>query len=76
KGCNRNFNSSIAVSVTGIAGPDGGSDVKPVGLVYIAFMIKDKIFVKENRFGGDRDAIRERTFKMAFDTLIKELREI
>ncbi|MBQ9989945.1 MAG: competence/damage-inducible protein A [Lachnospiraceae bacterium] len=49
----------VALSITGIAGPDGGSADKPVGLVYIGCRVKDKTVVKECRFGGSREKIRE-----------------
>lgn len=47
------------VAITGIAGPDGGSDEKPVGLVYIGCSLKNKITVKEFHFQGNREKVRE-----------------
>lgn len=49
----------VAVSVTGIAGPDGGTKDKPVGLVYIGLNVKGKVSVEEYRFSGSRMKIRE-----------------
>lgn len=49
----------VAVAVTGIAGPEGGTQQKPVGLVYIACNVKGDITVKEFRFRGNRQKIRE-----------------
>lgn len=49
----------VAVALTGIAGPDGGTEEKPVGLVYIACDVKGKVAVKEFRFQGSRAKIRE-----------------
>ena len=49
----------VAVAVTGIAGPDGGTKEKPVGLVYIACAVKDEVVVKEYHFKGNRSKIRE-----------------
>ena len=49
----------ICVSVTGIAGPGGGTEEKPVGLVYIACAYKKKTIVRELRLNGNRAKIRE-----------------
>lgn len=49
----------VTVSVTGIAGPDGGTEEKPVGLVYIACDVKGKVTVREYHFSGDRAKVRE-----------------
>ncbi|HET6373705.1 MAG TPA: CinA family nicotinamide mononucleotide deamidase-related protein [Candidatus Polarisedimenticolia bacterium] len=49
---------SIGVSITGIAGPDGGSADKPVGLVYIGVAAEGGCRVTRHLFGGDRDLIR------------------
>ena len=51
----------ITVGVTGIAGPGGGSELKPVGLVYIAINICGQIFLKSYIFNGNREKIRQRT---------------
>lgn len=51
--------SDVAVAVTGIAGPDGGTKEKPVGLVYIACNVKGNITVKEFHFNGNRTKVRE-----------------
>lgn len=49
----------VAVSVTGLAGPDGGTEEKPVGLVYIACSVKGDVTVIEYHFSGNRQTIRE-----------------
>ncbi len=51
--------SDVAVSITGVAGPDGGTEEKPVGLVYIACSVKGNVTVKEYHFSGNRQTIRE-----------------
>ncbi len=55
------YGSDIAVAVTGIAGPGGATDVKPVGLVYIAVADGPRIVVTKNNFKGDRQSVREQT---------------
>lgn len=52
-------NSNASIAITGIAGPDGGTDKKPVGLVYIAIGLNDKVTVYEHRFNGNRQKVRE-----------------
>lgn len=49
----------VTIAVTGIAGPDGGTQEKPVGLVYIACFVCGDVTVKEFRFNGNRNKIRE-----------------
>lgn len=51
--------SDTCIAITGIAGPDGGTEEKPVGLVYIACYVKDKVTVERCQFRGSRDKIRE-----------------
>ena len=57
----------IAVSVTGIAGPDGGTEERPVGLVFIGCAEEDRIVVEEYRFRGNRAKIRDQAAEMALD---------
>lgn len=61
----------VAVSVTGIAGPDGGTEEKPVGLVYIGCRVCGKTVVKEYHFMGNRAKIREATVSAAL-TLMRQ----
>lgn len=56
----------VAVSVTGIAGPGGGSELKPVGLVYMGLAYNNQVYVKKNQFSGDRDEVRNQTVAEAF----------
>ena len=61
---------SVAVSVTGIAGPGGGTDTKPVGLVYIGLDGGNgDTVIKECRFHGDRFVIKQRAAQAALDLL-------
>ncbi len=57
------------ISVTGIAGPGGGTPEKPVGLVYIGVRYLDRVRIMENRFRGSREQIRARTAAVALNTL-------
>lgn len=61
--------SDIAVAVTGIAGPDGGSPDKPVGTVFVSLAAKDGCWVKRFSFSGDRDAVRRLTALVAVEWL-------
>lgn len=58
-----------AIAVTGIAGPDGGTEEKPVGLVYISCFVKGKAYVKEFHFYGTREMIREQSMVHGLDML-------
>lgn len=59
--------SDLGVSTTGIAGPDGGSKEKPVGLVYVCVYYKGKYEVKKINSSGSREIIRERAAVTALD---------
>lgn len=61
----------VNVSITGIAGPDGGSVEKPVGLVYIGCCVKGKTTVRQYRFMGNREKIRESAVSAAL-TLMRQ----
>ena len=65
----------ICVAITGLAGPDGATPEKPIGLVYIACYMNDKVHVEEFRFKGDRQKIRERSVVQALDVLRRSILE-
>lgn len=65
----------VGISVTGIAGPDGGSGDFPVGLVYIGFKIKDSVTVERFVFNGDRMQVRMSAVDMALTRLTELLYE-
>ncbi|MGB9824203.1 MAG: CinA family nicotinamide mononucleotide deamidase-related protein [Candidatus Hydrothermia bacterium] len=58
RGVTDKFESKIGISITGIAGPTGGTPEKPVGLVYIGINFQGKIYVFKQNFGGDRKEIK------------------
>lgn len=62
-----NFNTEAGISVTGIAGPTGGTAKKPVGLVYIGVRFRDKKIVREFNFMGTRELVRMRSQAAAFN---------
>jgi nicotinamide-nucleotide amidase len=67
--------SDIGVSTTGIAGPDGGSEEKPVGLVYVCVYYDEKYEVKKIHSTGTRDTVRERAATAVID-LVRRCIEI
>lgn len=71
KGAAAALGADVAVSMTGIAGPDGGTEEQPVGLVYIACIAKGKVTVKKYHLKGNRQKIRENAVVLAFDLIRK-----
>lgn len=72
-GVRRLLKTDIGISATGIAGPTGGTESKPVGLVYIAISIGDKTYSKELFLGDNRHRNRIRAAQAALEMLRKEL---
>ncbi|MGB9721586.1 MAG: CinA family protein [bacterium] len=68
--------SDIGVSITGIAGPGGGTKEKPVGLVYIAVADKVNVLVYKFQFSGNREQIRRKACANALKQLVKFIKEI
>jgi nicotinamide-nucleotide amidase len=66
----------VGVGITGIAGPDGGSDEKPVGTVFIAVVSPLGHAVRVHRFMGTRSTVRERSAQTALDMLRRHLAEL
>ena len=75
KGALRQFKSDFSVAITGIAGPGGGTEDKPVGTVWIAAANSDKIVAKKFTFGNKRLQNIERSAAAAFFMLITLLKE-
>lgn len=72
-GARKIYRADLALSVTGIAGPGGGTPEKPVGTVWFGYSSagKEETFVR--RFLGTRDDVRRATVKTALEYLLKEL---
>ncbi|NLL01253.1 MAG: competence/damage-inducible protein A [Clostridiales bacterium] len=66
----------VGLAVTGIAGPGGGTETKPVGLVYISCCVAGKSFVQERHFKGSREKIREHSLIAALDLLRRSILEL
>jgi len=73
-GACRVFHSDYSVAVTGIAGPGGATDTKPVGLVYISVADGPRTVATRNLFQGDRRSVREQTVDEALGLLIDMVR--
>ena len=77
-GC-KSANANAALSVTGIAGPGGGTKEKPVGLVYIGCCVNGNTVVQKNNFSGSRREVREQSvagaLKLLYECLQKENQE-
>jgi nicotinamide-nucleotide amidase len=75
-GIRRVSGTDIGLSITGIAGPGGGSDEKPVGLVYIALAHENGVIVKKLNLWGSRSRIRHVTCLNAFDMIRRHLMDL
>ena len=73
EGAARLLHASCALSTTGVAGPEGGSEEKPVGLVFIGSVVNGVTEVERLRLFGRRDQIRERAALAALDLLRRRL---
>ncbi|NKB32013.1 MAG: nicotinamide-nucleotide amidohydrolase family protein [Pseudomonadales bacterium] len=71
QGALQNSRANVAVAVSGVAGPDGGSVEKPVGTVWIAWQWEDKASARCFQFTGDRRAVRLATVEAALAGVIK-----
>ena len=67
------LDSDVAITTTGIAGPDGGTREKPVGLVYIGIRVRNDVYIEKRFFNGDRMKIRESAVSQSLFSLIKIL---
>ena len=67
------MDSDYSISTTGIAGPSGGTEEKPVGTVWIAIAFEDTVISKTFKFGDNRERNIRRSALAALDMLRREL---
>ena len=65
----------VAVAVTGVAGPTGGSPAKPVGTVWFGFALPGQVVAEKCHFEGDRAAVRQATVRHALNRLLALLNQ-
>jgi nicotinamide-nucleotide amidase len=75
RGARAKAGTDFAVGITGIAGPTGATEQKPIGLVYICVDSEEGYEVKCRRFSGDRDSIRRRAAQTALNMLRLRLKD-
>jgi PncC family amidohydrolase len=75
-GVKKRIGTECAISTTGIAGPEGGTKTKPVGLVFIGIAIADFTNTLRFEFKGSRDEIRKQTVCKSLDCLHETLSHI
>jgi PncC family amidohydrolase len=73
EGARERFEASLAASVTGIAGPDGGTDAKPVGLTYVAIADPDGVDVRRHVWTGDRAANKVSSAAAVLELLLERV---
>jgi len=72
-GALRHAHAQVALAVTGVAGPGGGTADKPVGLVWFAWALPDRVVSASRRFTGDRAAVRAASVQHALAHLVELL---
>lgn len=70
-GAKEALNADAAVSVTGLAGPDGDEFGRPVGTVFIGYADKNNILFREFYFTGDREQVRSQTIEAALELILE-----
>lgn len=75
-GTAQKFHCHLTAAITGIAGPNGGSDAKPVGTVYIAVAYNGETMCKKWHFSGNRTAIRLQSAEAALDMLLSAASQV
>jgi nicotinamide-nucleotide amidase len=65
----------VSIAVSGIAGPGGGSELKPVGTVWFGFASDGRVSTETRLFDGNRDAVRQSSLHFAIETMLKILQK-
>jgi nicotinamide-nucleotide amidase len=73
EGIRKRCNATLGVGITGVAGPGGGTEKKPVGLVYVSLADEHRTEVVERNYPGDRDRIRHWATQQALDMVRRRL---
>ncbi len=73
EGVRQRLATDVGVGITGIAGPGGATDHKPVGLVYIAVATRDRTLCREDVWPGDRDAVRRASVDASLKLILSAL---
>lgn len=73
EGARKRANADCSLATTGIAGPDGGTAQKPVGLVYIGCCVKERTIVEKCQFKGSRLEVRLQAVERALQILLENL---
>lgn len=76
EGVARRFGASASISITGVAGPGGGTSAKPVGTVWIGTSVDGRVEAALHRFPGDRDSVRARAAQAGLATLYRRLHRV
>ncbi len=71
EGARKALQADVAVSVTGLAGPDGDEYGNPVGTVYIGYCDANTAFAEEYHFSGDRAEVRQQTVRAALEIVLR-----
>ena len=73
QGARKLLKTDVAVSVTGLAGPDGDEFGRPVGTVFVGFDNGVRTVVRQYRFGGDRDSVRRQATEAALKLILENV---
>ena len=73
EGARKCLQADVAVSVTGLAGPEGDEYGNPVGTVFIGYCDAEKAFAEEYWFSGNREAVRKQTVRTALEIVLRNI---